>query len=70
MNATAAIAKENGIPVVLDASLCRTNLYFIKTREAACRDMSILDITLAMSKKRTSSPSPREAGFARGGGIA
>lgn len=71
LNATAAIAREHGIPVVLDASLLQDNLYFIKTREAACRDMSIRDITMAVSKNADIIYfSARKLGFARGGGIA
>ena len=40
----AEICKENGILSVLDASLLQDNLYFMKTREAMCKDMSIKDI--------------------------
>ena len=45
MQQTAKIARENGIPVVLDASLLQDNLHFIKVREQACKDMSIREIT-------------------------
>jgi tryptophanase len=71
MTATAKIARENGIPVVLDASLLQDNLHFIKNREAACRDMSIREITRAMcSNADIIYFSARKLGFARGGGMA
>ena len=37
----ASIAKKYGIMTVLDASLLQDNLYFIKTREEAMKDMPI-----------------------------
>ncbi len=43
------ICKENGIKTVLDASLLADNLYFIKTREEAYREMSVLDIIKEIS---------------------
>ncbi len=71
MTRTTHIARENGIPVVLDASLLQDNLYFIKTREAACRDMSIREITRAVCANADIIYfSARKLGFARGGGIA
>lgn len=71
MTQTSKIARENGIPVVLDASLLQDNLYFIKTREAACRDMSIREITRAICDNADIIYfSARKLGFARGGGIA
>lgn len=33
---------------MLDASLLQDNLHFIKTREAACKDMTIREITRAV----------------------
>ncbi len=71
MTQTSKIARENGIPVVLDASLLQDNLYFIKTRETACRDMSIREITRAICDNADIIYfSARKLGFARGGGIA
>jgi tryptophanase len=59
-----------GLILVLDASLLADNLYFIKTREAACRDMSIRDITRAMADcSDIIYFSARKLGCARGGGI-
>jgi tryptophanase len=34
--------------LVMNASLLADNLHFVKTREKACSDMSIRDITRAM----------------------
>jgi tryptophanase len=68
--AVADIAQEYGILTVLDASLWQDNLYFIKKREAACRDMSILEITHALAERMDIIYfSARKLGFARGGGI-
>lgn len=41
----AQICKENGLKYVFDASLLADNLYFMKTREEPCKNMSIPDIT-------------------------
>ena len=41
----ARICKEAGIMTVMDASLLQDNLYFIKVREEAYKNKSILDIT-------------------------
>lgn len=69
--AAAKLAHEHGILTVLDASLLEDNLYFIKTRELACRDMSIREITLALSGCMDIIYfSARKFGFARGGGMA
>ncbi len=66
----AAIAKEFGIPTILDASLLQDNLYFIKTREESCKDMSIREITMELSNLMDIIYfSARKLGFARGGGI-
>ena len=71
MTAVAKIAKANGIMVVLDASLMQDNLHFIKTREAACKDMTIREITRALCDNADIIYfSARKLGFARGGGIA
>ncbi len=64
------IAKDNGILTVLDASLLQDNLHFIKTREEACADMSIREITRAIADCFDIVYfSARKLGFARGGGI-
>jgi tryptophanase len=71
LKATSKMSHDAGIPVVLDASLLQDNLYFIKTREAACRDMSIREITREMCAQADIIYfSARKLGFARGGGIA
>ncbi|ABD88335.1 tryptophanase [Rhodopseudomonas palustris] len=64
------VCKENGILLVLDASLLADNLYFNKVREAHCKALSIREIT-----RRTADLcdviyfSARKLGCARGGGI-
>ena len=45
MHDVCEICREHGIMTVLDASLLQDNLYFIKTREEACKDMTIREIT-------------------------
>ncbi len=71
MTATAALAHRHGIPIVFDISLLQDNLYFIKTRETACKDMSIREITRALCANADILYfSARKLGFARGGGIA
>ena len=71
MKAVCAICREHGILTVLDASLLQDNLHFIKTREAACKDMSIREITRAIADEFDIIYfSARKLGFARGGGIA
>lgn len=68
--AACRIARENGILAILDASLLQDNLFFIKTREEACRDMSIAQITRAVADEFDIVYfSARKLGFARGGGI-
>ena len=58
------------IIIVLDASLLADNLYFIKTREESCKDMSIREITRAISDlSDVIYFSARKLGCARGGGI-
>jgi tryptophanase len=42
------VASAHGIPVVIDCSLISENAYFIKRREAACKDMTIAEIIRAM----------------------
>jgi len=68
--AATKLARDNGIMTVLDASLLQDNLHFIKTREAACADMSIREITRALADCFDIVYfSARKLGFARGGGI-
>ena len=64
------IARKNGIPFIVDASLLADNLYFIKMREEACRDMSIREITKKISDSCDIIYfSARKLGHVRGGGI-
>ena len=71
IKAVSAIAKENGIITVMDASLLQDNLYFIKTREEQCRNKSIREITREIADAMDIIYfSARKLGFARGGGIA
>lgn len=65
-----AVCREHGIMSVLDASLLADNLYFIKTREEGCREMSIAEITRAIADCfDVIYFSARKLGFGRGGGI-
>jgi tryptophanase len=65
-----ALLDEFGIMLVLDASLLQDNLFFIKTREAACKDMTIREITRALADMSDIIYfSARKLGSARGGGI-
>lgn len=64
------VCDENGLLLVLDASLLADNLYFIKTREKNCEDLSIRDITLRIAALcDVIYFSARKLGCARGGGI-
>lgn len=64
------ICDRHGILLVLDASLLTDNLYFIKTREDKCRNMSIREINLKLSSLcDVIYFSARKLGSARGGGI-
>lgn len=66
----AEVCKKNGILSLLDASLLQDNLYFIKTREEACKNMSIREIMRTLCDKMDLIYfSSRKLGFARGGGI-
>ena len=66
----AELCKENGILSVLDASLLQDNLYFMKTREAMCKDMSIKDIMHKLASVMDLVYfSARKLSFARGGAI-
>lgn len=65
-----AVCREHGLPLVLDASLLADNLYFIKTREPECADMTIREINTAMAEVCDIIYfSARKLGFGRGGGI-
>lgn len=64
------VCDEFGLMLVLDASLLADNLYFIKTREEKCKDMSIREITRAMADLSDIIYfSARKLGCARSGGI-
>jgi len=64
------ICNENGILLVLDASLLSDNLYFIKTREEEYKDAEIKDITREMCDQVDIIYfSARKLGHARGGGF-
>ena len=64
------VCDEHGLMLVLDASLLADNLYFIKTREASCKDMSIREITRKIADLCDIIYfSARKLGCARGGGI-
>ncbi len=68
--AVSKIARSNGIPFVVDASLLADNLHFIKTREEACKDMSIREITKRIADLSDLIYfSARKLGHVRGGGI-
>lgn len=58
------------VPLVLDASLLSDNLYFIKTREKACENWTILEITREIAALTDILYfSARKLSCARGGGI-
>ncbi|NLY03487.1 MAG: tryptophanase [Campylobacter sp.] len=64
------VCDKHGLILILDASLLSDNLYFIKQREEAYKDMSIKEINLELSKLFDLIYfSARKLGFARGGGI-
>ncbi|MBR6648417.1 MAG: tryptophanase [Bacteroidaceae bacterium] len=66
----AAICKKYGVMSVLDASLLQDNLHFIKTREEACKNMSIREILRTICDSMDLIYfSSRKLGFARGGAI-
>ena len=65
-----SVCDSHGLMLILDASLLADNLYFIKTREEKCKDMSIREITLELSALCDIIYfSARKLGCARGGGI-
>ncbi|MEN6532794.1 MAG: tryptophanase [Bryobacteraceae bacterium] len=66
-----AVAEKHGIPLVVDGSLISENAYFIKRREAAYKDKSILEIIQEiMSTADLCYLSGRKSCSARGGFIA
>lgn len=70
MRAVSEVCRAHGILSVLDASLLADNLYFNKTREAACRDMDLRQITREIAGLYDLIYfSARKLGCARGGGI-
>lgn len=70
MKDATAIAKKYGILTVLDASLLQDNLYFIKTREEALKDVDTREIMRMIADLFDMIYfSGRKFGFARGGGI-
>lgn len=70
MRMVSNICRENGIMYILDASLLADNLYFIKVREEACKDMSLREITRAIADlSDVIYFSARKLGCARGGGM-
>lgn len=64
------VCNKYGVMLVFDASLLADNLYFIKTREEACKQMSVREITRAIADLCDIIYfSARKLGCARGGGI-
>jgi tryptophanase len=64
------VCNRHGVLLVFDASLLADNLYFIKTREDACKGMSVREITRAISDLCDIVYfSARKLSCARGGGI-
>lgn len=70
MREVSAFCRAKGIMLVFDASLLADNLYFIKTREAACADRSLADMVREIGGLMDITYfSARKLGCARGGGI-
>lgn len=68
--AVSAFCRSKGIRFVIDASLLCDNLYFIKTREEACKDMDLVEITRELGCLADIIYfSARKLGCARGGAI-
>lgn len=64
------VCDKHNLLLILDASLLADNLYFIKDREEACKDMTIREITLELSAQFDLIYfSARKLGFSRGGAI-
>lgn len=67
---TSKIARQHGIPFIIDASLLADNLYFIKTREEKYKNLSIREITKMISASADIIYfSARKLGHVRGGGM-
>ncbi|MDI9472514.1 MAG: tryptophanase [Bacillota bacterium] len=67
---TAALCRKHDILLIMDASLFQDNLYFLKTRDDECKDLSLREITRAVADQCDIIYfSARKLGFARGGGI-
>ena len=65
-----SVCKKYGILLMIDASLITDNLYFNKTREEECKDMSIAEIALAICNCADIIYfSARKLGSAKGGAI-
>ena len=70
MRQVSKICRKAGIPLVYDASLLSDNLYFIKVREPAFKDVDVIEITREIgSLMDVIYFSARKLGAARGGGI-
>ena len=70
MREVSRICRENGIPLIYDASLLADNLYFIKTRDKDYFDVDIKEITREIASfMDVTYFSARKLGSARGGGI-
>lgn len=70
MREVSRICRENGIPVIYDASLLSDNLYFIKTRDEKYKDVDIGDIVKEIASfMDVIYFSARKLSAARGGGI-
>jgi tryptophanase len=64
------VCDQHGLMLIMDASLLADNLHFIKTREEACKAMSIREITRRMADLcDVIYFSARKLGCARGGGM-
>jgi tyrosine phenol-lyase len=64
------VCDKHGLLLVMDASLLADNLYFNKTREASCKDLSIREITRKIADQCDIMYfSARKLGCVRGGGI-
>jgi tryptophanase len=70
MREVSRICRENGIPLVFDASLLSDNLYFIKTRDEKYKDVEIKEIIHEIASfMDVIYFSARKLSSARGGGI-
>ena len=70
MREVSRICRSKGVLLIFDASLLADNLYFIKTRDAAYKNVDIKDITQEIASLMDIIYfSARKLGSARGGGI-